>query len=168
MTKNDKDHLVKAPFFLSLTDEQKSRFTLPDILGYEGPCYPVKITPVERQLNLLKALKLDAPPQCGLALIDTGAGATSVDAAAMKEMGAKAFERASLQSSLTTESVHPVYSATIKILNYEIEVKKAIMSDLSRFGLISIIGRDVLSLGNLNYAGKAGEFTFEVPGLPNA
>lgn len=163
-----KTHELKAPFFIGLNDEQKSQLHHPLLLAYKGPLYSVQLNLEEKQLNLLKALELDAPPISGCALIDTGAAATSVDASTMKQMGAKPFERASLQSSLTNSIVHPICSARITILNYTIEVKKAVMSDLSRFGLISIIGRDVLSLGNFNYAGQAGQFTFKIPELTNS
>ena len=158
-------HTPKAPYFIGLTDEEKSRLHKPFILGLKGSLCIVKINLTEAHLDLLRISEADPDPISGLAMIDTGAGATSVDEEAVRKIGAKEFDRASFSSSLSKNTSKPICSITITINDFKIEVTKAVMSNLKRFGLISIIGRDLLSLSDLRYEGHTGNYTLDFPGL---
>lgn len=163
------ENALKVPPFLSVKREQRVRLQPPHIMAIDGPlCCEVKVDLTHRRRNLYDALSVPAVAESGKALIDTGAVATCIDADVAAALGLETIDRGSFQNLLQTSVVLPLCSAAIMFSGYAFEVHKAAVVNLKRFGLISLIGRDILHYGTLNYRGDQGGWEFKIPGLSDS
>ena len=162
-------HALKVPSFLDVKREQIVELESPHKMAVCGPLYcEVKIDLTQRRRNLYDAVGLPANPEFGKALVDTGAVATCIDAGVAAALGLETIDRGSFQNMLQTYVALPLCSAAILFAGYAFEIRKAAVVDLHRFGLISLIGRDILHFGTLCYCGDKGEWEFKIPGLSSS
>lgn len=100
-------------------------------------------------------------PLPGLALIDTGASATSIDAAAAEQLGLSPVDVAQVASASEASTERKVYSVTIEVegIPFSIGAPQAIGAELRTQGLLVLLGRDALQYCTLFYNGLTGQIT---------
>jgi predicted aspartyl protease len=103
-------------------------------------------------------------PVPGLALIDTGATTTCVDAEAAQKLGLPVVNVVNIASASHTSSQHNVYPIHIAVAGSPIRINapRAVGVPLAAQGLLVLIGRDVLSACILFYNGAMGSFTLSM------
>lgn len=159
-------NVLKVPPFMDVKQEQRAKLKPPYKMAVSGPLYcEVKIDLTQRRRNLYDVVGLPADPEFGKALVDTGAVATCIDEGVATALGLETIDRGSFQNMLQTSVALPLCSAAILFAGYAFEIRKAAVVDLQRFGLISLIGRDILHFGDLRYCGDKGDWEFKIPGL---
>lgn len=159
-------NVLKVPPFLDVKPEQRAGLEPPHKMAVSGPLYcEVKIDLTQRRRNLYDAMSVPADAEFGKALVDTGAVATCIDAGVATALGLETIDRGMFQNMLQTIVALPLCSAAIQFAGYAFEIRKAAVVDLQRFGLISLIGRDILHFGDLRYCGNRGDWEFSIPGL---
>jgi predicted aspartyl protease len=132
------------------------------ILAQVGPRVAITLMPPDQ---LVAALTKEGKPIpsaiTGLALIDTGAGPTSIDEDAAKKLGLPIINVVKLASAShpsTDAHVYPVKFAITGLPN-AINAPQVVGAPLACQGLLALIGRDLLSVCHFTYNGAAGQFT---------
>lgn len=139
----------------------------PHLMGLDGPCCDVKIDLTRRYRNFYEALGLPHDESLpGRAFVDTGAIATSIDIKAANELHLPMVGKTTIQTAYSGGIEARLYPFTMTFCGYAFELLNAPGAPLERFGLIAIIGRDVLLQGVLDYSGVEGEWNFEIPNYP--
>jgi len=130
-------------------------------LQQRGPCVQVSITlePTVAQALVQRGERLPSPVT-GLALIDTGASVTCIDAQAARQLGLAAVNVVQMASASQASTEQNVYAIQIEIVGFPIRIQSlgAVEAELSAQGLVLLIGRDALQMCTLFYNGPAGEF----------
>lgn len=132
------------------------------VLMHMGPRIPVTLMPPDQIVAALAKEGKPIPPSiAGLALIDTGAGPTSIDEDAAKKLGLpiiNVVKLASASHASTDAHVYPVKLAITGIQN-PLNAAGVVGAPLACQGLVALIGRDLLSMCHFTYNGAAGDFT---------
>ena len=97
----------------------------------------------------------------GWALIDTGADGTCIDGESATKMGLPVIDVVNMSSASHEDTPQNVYPIKIEFAGVPItvEAERAIGAKLTKFGLLLIIGRDVLQHCMFVYNGIAGTIT---------
>ena len=96
-------------------------------------------------------------PVSGLALIDTGAARTLIDASAARRMGLSAVARETVSTPFHRRTQRQCYAVQLSLGNgVKIFEGDAIGAKLRRHGLLCLIGRDALQNFVLAYDGRTG------------
>jgi predicted aspartyl protease len=100
----------------------------------------------------------------GLALIDTGASMTCIDAAAASKIGAPVIDRVHMHSASHAATQANVYPVHFEILGagIHIDAPRCVGAALASQGLVMLIGRDMLANCTLFYNGPSGSFTLSM------
>lgn len=100
----------------------------------------------------------------GLALIDTGASSTCIDADTATKMNLPVIDVVSMTSASHAATMQNVYPIQIEIIGVPIIVNadRAMGAALSAQGLLAIIGRDVLQHCIFVYNSVTGSFSLAV------
>ena len=107
------------------------------------------------------------PPTTGLALIDTGAQATCIDAELAASIGCPVVGTAQMTSATHDAVDVPLYAVQLNIPDLgTVTARRAYAAQLEPQGLIALIGRDILKFWNFTYNGPAGTFSISTPTLP--
>lgn len=163
----DPGNVIKVPPLIRLSQQERDNLAAPHSMGFHGARCDVKIRLPERYRNIYKVLGLPHDKSLqGKALVDTGAIATSIDIDAADSLYLARVGKTIVQTAYhgTTEAhMHP---CTMTFCGYPFEFQNAPGAPLKRFGLIAIIGRDVLLHGVLDYSGVEGEWNFAIPNYP--
>jgi len=103
-------------------------------------------------------------PIPGLALIDTGASTTSIDAMAARELGLQPVDVVQVASASEPSTRRDVYSVTIEVegIPFSIGAPQAIGAELRSQGLLVLLGRDALQYCTLFYNGLTGQITLAI------
>ena len=72
------------------------------------------------------------------------------------------------QSALADPVIVSMCAVVVSFCGYVFELMNAPIANLKRFGLVSLIGRDILQFGTLQYAGTEANWSFEIPGFTAA
>ena len=135
------------------------------VLQKRGPVVQVSVSLGSAHAQTLQQSGQAVPaPISGYALIDTGADGTCIDGGSAAKMGLPVIDVTKMSSAShedTAQNVHPIKIefAGVPII---VEAERATTAKLERFGLLLIIGRDVLQHCNLVYNGIAGAITLSV------
>jgi predicted aspartyl protease len=132
------------------------------VLMHIGPRIPVTLMPPDAIVAALTKEGKPIPPAVtGLALIDTGAGPTSIDEEAAKKLGLPIINMVKLASASHASTDAPVYPVKMVItgLPNAINAPGVVGAPLACQGLVALIGRDLLAMCHFTYNGAAGEFT---------
>jgi len=143
---------------------------IPQALQQCGPCIPVQISIAAKVAAALQKVGSAAPPpQNGLALIDTGATISGVDARAVQALG---LQPIGVKKVFTARGAaqQPVYAATFAFPNTNIpainfgELLGVDLADqriqlIGNQPLIAVIGREILANFLLIYNGRMARFT---------
>lgn len=151
----------------TLAQAQRANGTLVQIpasagLQQRGPCVQVSITLEQTVAQALVQRGEQLPsPVAGLALIDTGASVTCIDAQAARHLGLTAINVVPMASASQARTDKNVYSIQFEIVGFPIRLQSfnAIEAELATQGLVLLIGRDALQVSAFFYNGPAGEFT---------
>ena len=154
-------NVLKVPPRIDVTREQRGELKPPHTMAIDGPLCEVRVDLTQRHRDLHTALDLPAEAEFGKALVDTGAVATCIDVGVATALGLETVDRGSFQNALQATVALPLCSAAILFAGYSFEIRKAAVVDLQRFGLVSLIGRDILHFGTLCYCGDKGEWEFQ-------
>ena len=129
-------------------------------LEQRGPVLAVEATPLH--------IDTGDPPTAGLALIDTGAQATCIDAELAASIGCPVVGTAQMTSATHDAVEVPLYAVQLNIpaLSGIVTARLAYAAQLEPQGLIALIGRDILKFWNFTYNGPAGTFSISTPTLP--
>ena len=158
-------NVIKVPPLIKLSEVEKADLEAPHLMGLDGARGDVKVEPTERYRNLYEVVGLPNKCRRGKALLDTGAIATSIDVNAAKCLNMEVVSRTSVQTAYQGTIIAPMFSFTMTFCGYTFEFQNAPGADLDRFGLLAIIGRDILLHGVHEYSGVAGTWNFTIPGL---
>ena len=141
----------------------------PALLADLGPILQVSVSIPQALAALYTSQQIPLPsPITGLALIDTGATRSCVHAPIMSNLGVNPIGVV-ISGTPAGQVLHSLYPAhfTFPATNIEIDFASVVGVDLSGQiingqQLISLIGRDVLSMGILIYNGMTGTFSFAI------
>ena len=159
---------VKVPPLVRLSEMEKADLNAPHLMGFKGARCDVKIDLTERYSRLYEMVGLPRGGLQGRALVDTGAIATSIDKSAAKRLNMEVVSRTLIQTAYKGTIVAPMFSCTMTFSGYSFVIQNAPGADLERFGLIAIIGRDILLHGVHEYSGVKGDWSFTIPNLSPA
>jgi predicted aspartyl protease len=128
-------------------------------LVLRGPVIQVTVSLEQNAAKALLAQGKAVPTKSGLALIDTGASNTCVDAQVAQELGLPVIDVGSMQSA--SHDKHPcnIYPVQIVMPIITLNSPRTMGANLAAQGLLVLIGRDVLASCNLSYNGPSGQFT---------
>jgi len=137
----------------------------PVALQLRGPC--VQVT-VNLEQSAAQALVQQGgqlpPPITGLALIDTGASVTCIDEAAAQRLKLPVIDVVTMSSASHARTEQNVYPIQIEIAGFPIRLQapKAVGAELTPHGIVSLIGRDVLSGCTFFYDGITGQIILSI------
>lgn len=126
-----------------------------------GPKIGGTVTYSEQHRAALAQAGIEVKSEVGQILWDTGASATCFDATTVTKLGLAVIDRAPHGGPLGFDQNAPRYEGQVIINGYSFHVARASAGYLARFGLIALIGRDILSRGRLEYDGRNGIVTFK-------
>lgn len=130
-----------------------------------GPCVQVVISLGTAMTQALQQKGDPIPtPVSGLALLDTGATGTCIDAKTAEAMKLPVIDVGKMTSAThedTDQNIHPI---KIEIIGSPIavDVERAMTANLTKLGFIAIIGRDFMQHGTIFYNGVAGTITLSL------
>lgn len=129
-------------------------------LARSGPALLVEIRPPKAAREIVEETQPTPPVEKTAALIDTGAGCTSIDSGVARRLGLIARDKITVHTAGGV--VHQMlYDAALSIpalgFSRELPVLGAALSSQPHHVLI---GRDILSFGTLVYSGWRGGFEF--------
>jgi predicted aspartyl protease len=103
------------------------------------------------------------PPVVGLALVDTGASVSCVDATLPSKLGVKPTGVTQLYGATGggSSSVYPM-RVVIQGIAWTLDFQRLVEANLAPLGYVALLGRDVLSRMSLHYLGHVGEYTLAV------
>lgn len=148
-------------------DPQGNRKPLPPqaALQMMGPVTQVRISapPTITQTILAKGGVLP-PPVDGIALIDTGAAGTCIDADVATKLSLPVTGSGSITSATHAAipcNLHPIQ---VEVVGWPVKfhTNRAMGTSLKAHGIIALIGRDVLRNCILIYNGAAGTFSLSI------
>jgi predicted aspartyl protease len=131
------------------------------LLQVAGPQVGVQIEVPAALAQKLTASNLPIPaPVKGMALIDTGATMTAVDAAAVSALGVNPIGVVPVGTAGGPTS-HPVYPIKLQLqgIGLVLNFGRVTGAPLSGMGLVALLGRDVLTRMILIYDGPSSEYT---------
>jgi predicted aspartyl protease len=134
-------------------------------LQVRGPVVQASVTLEETAAQTLVQQGGQLPsPENGLALIDTGASVTCIDAEAARRLRLPAIDVVPMTSASHARTDQNVYPIQIEILGFpmRLQAPRAVGAELASQGLLLLIGRDVLRSCTLFYNGVTGEFTLSI------
>jgi predicted aspartyl protease len=145
-------------------DPQGNDVDLPpsQVLLQRGPVVQVTISLGTAMSQILQqAGQSIPPPVSGLALIDTGATTTCINKEAADAMGLPVIDVGKMSSATHVDEPSNIHPIKIEFVGVPItvEVERAMCANLKQFGLLALIGRDLLVHCNLVYNGFAGTIT---------
>ena len=161
-------NVIKVPPLIKLSEVEKADLEVPHLLGLNGPRGDVKVELAERHRHIHELVGLPYECRRGKALVDTGAIATSIDISAANSLNMEVVSRTIVETAYQGTNVAPMFSFTMTFCGYAFEFQNAPGADLERFGLLAIIGRDILLHGVLKYSGVEGDWSFTIPNLSPA
>jgi len=131
------------------------------LLAAAGPLVGVQIEVPEALAKLLAETGKPAPsPVSGMALVDTGATASVVDASLVDALGVKPVGTASVGTA-GGQVTQPVYPIRIQLqgVGLTINFSRVTGAPLKEMGLVALLGRDMLTSMILYYDGPNSEYT---------
>jgi predicted aspartyl protease len=134
----------------------------PQILTLQGPRIQVNVSLAQTVAQQLVQQGISiAPPMSGMALIDTGASSTCVDAQAAQQLQLPVIDVVQLASASHAATQCNVYPVHIEMIGFPIQIDapRVIGAELAAQGLLMLIGRDVLQHCTLHYNGFTGQIT---------
>lgn len=129
-------------------------------LERSGPTTEGTVTFSDRHREDLERSGKETNSKVGRILWDTGASSTCFDAKVAHDLGLAVIDRAPHAGPLGYDENAPIYEGQVIVNGNKFPVSRASAGILERFGLIALIGRDILSRGTLEYDGKTGIVTF--------
>lgn len=151
---------------IKFSKQERANLTAPHLMGLDGARCDVKIELTERYRNIYEVVGLPRVESLqGKALVDTGAIATSIDKKAAQRLNMEVVGRTQIRTAFKGNIVAPMFSFTMTFSGFGFVFQNAPGADLEEFGLLAIIGRDVLLPGVLEYSGVNGDCSFIIPGL---
>ena len=133
----------------------------PAALAQGGPQVPVQIAVPEVLAKLLAESGKPAPaPVSGMALLDTGATASVVDASVVQALGVNPVGVATVGTA-GGPATQPVYPIRIQLqgVNLTIDFGRVTGAPLKEMGFVALLGRDMLARMILFYDGPNSEYT---------
>lgn len=135
------------------------------VLAARGPCVQVTLGISKSFAQQLQQQGQSLPqPVSGLALIDTGAISTCIDAGIASRIGLPVIDvvnMASASHASTQQNIHPVQIEVVG-LPISIDAPRSMGVLLANQGLIALLGRDVLQQCTLFYNGLTGQITLSI------
>lgn len=136
-----------------------------DALVRSGPTIPIVVSIPDRWVARLRSAGLSAPPSiAGDALLDTGSSVTAIDVAV-----ADALQLPILNTEVITtpmgQAIQHAYPAQVAFPDGDLPDLLAddfIGADLRSFGVLMLIGRNVLARWHVSYDGPEGVITVRV------
>jgi predicted aspartyl protease len=148
------------------TPEGKRRRIHPSqVLLEKGPCIQVTISVATSIAEQLLQQGITVPPPIpGLALIDTGASTSCIDAGIAQQLKLPVIDVVQMASASHTSIPQNVYPAVIEVVgtNIKLDVPRAIGASLASHGLSALVGRDFLKQCTFFYNGVIGEITLSI------
>jgi predicted aspartyl protease len=134
-------------------------------LQLQGPRVQVAVGAAQSLISQL-IQRGDTPPSpfTGVALIDTGATVTSIDNSVAQQLKLPVIDVQDMSSAShakTPCNIYPV-SITIAGLQTNLDVPRCMGAELQPFGIVVLIGRDILSRCTFHYNGLTAEFTLAI------
>ncbi len=147
------------------SEGERRRIHPSQVLLEKGPCIQVTIsvaTSIAEQL-LQQGIAVP-PPMPGLALIDTGASTSCIDAEIAQQLKLPVIDVVHMASASHTSIPQNIYPAVIEVVgtNIKINVPRAIGASLAPHGLSALVGRDFLKQCTFFYNGVIGEITLSI------
>lgn len=134
----------------------------PEALVMRGSVIPVVLTLTEETKRAFEERKLQVPePVSGLAMIDTGASSTCFDETSARKAGLVITQTAMMSSASHEKHEVPVFLG--RILGnpgpINVDAHLGLGANLTHFGLVALIGRDMLHDALFTYNGADGSFS---------
>jgi len=130
-----------------------------------GPILQVRITAAASVAQtILAAGGALPPPVDGLALIDTGAASTCIDADVATKLKLPVTGQGSITSATHAQipcNLHPIQLEVIA-WNVKWQTNRAMAANLKAHNIIALVGRDLLRKCLLVYNGGAGTFSISI------
>jgi len=158
---------LHVQYALRVKDAKGNLVDLPpqQALAQRGPVVQVTISLGTAMAQVLQQQGKPIPaPVSGLALIDTGATGTCINKDQAEAMGLPVIDVGKMSSATHEDEPSNIHPIKIEFVGVPItvEAERAMCAKLTKFGLLAIIGRDVLQHCNLVYNGFAGTITLSV------
>jgi predicted aspartyl protease len=135
------------------------------VLHHRGPCIQVTATVAATIAAQLNQQGIAVPaPVAGLALIDTGATHTCIDAAAAQQLRLPVVDVVTIASASHASSQQNVYPVHFEVVGMPIQMDspRTIGAPLAAQGILALIGRDLPQFMTLFYNGPAGTITLSL------
>ena len=126
----------------------------------EGPTIEGAVTHSEGHRASRAQAGKEVKTEVGKVLWDTGASSTCFDESIAKKLDLAIVGFGPQNTPSGTVPKSPRYEGQVIINSHPFHVERAGEGFLLRQGLIALIGRDILSLGKLEYDGRTGIVTF--------
>jgi len=151
-----------SDFEAQTPDGQKVKVAAKVALVQRGPVIPVVIAPDQAFAVALQTAGKTIPQSVtGLALVDTGATTTCIDATVAQQMGLAPSGTAKLSSA--SHQVTDCLTYPVQLLfpawNLALQAPKAMGVTIANQGIIVLVGRDLLQNCVFVYNGADGSFT---------
>lgn len=130
-------------------------------LDSKGPIIQGAITHSDSQREVLEGEGQRVESITGNVLFDTGASRTNLDQSAAHQLGLRIVGKGDLSSATEVNKRTYIYEGQVIINGHHFPVNQTPGVNLAPHGLIALIGRDLLSLGKLEYDGRTGIVTFK-------
>ncbi len=136
----------------------------PEMLAARGPLVPVTLTLTEETSRAYAERGGNLPePVSGFAMIDTGAERTCFDEASARKAGLPVTGSAPMTSATHANHEVPVFSGRIIVMgSFNIDVVRGLGPNLAAFGLVALIGRDLLKDALLTWNGPVGSIALAI------
>ena len=130
-------------------------------LAQQGPTFPVEIHVPSGLAQVMTQAGQPLPrPVSGMALFDTGASVTCVDASVITSLGVQPVGQGKVHtpSGEANQSIFPA-RLSFPTMNFSMDFNAVFGANLAPQGIIALIGRDVLSNAVFTYNGPGGFVT---------
>lgn len=156
---------VSVPPTLMLEGQDTGLLTDSNVLALNGPKARVQVDTPQALKNFHSFLGIRIAPIVGECLLDTGASATSIDTEIAAKLNLLTIDTVIVSTAFKGNVTAALHPSEIMLFGYTFIVHQTVSSNLKPHGIVALIGRDILSLGVLDYSGKDGTYNFHIPGL---